>query len=516
MKVKSIQINNLKGFVNSGQIQLSPSINILVGANNSGKSTILKACYLLQAQSQDIGANQASSYLIKNRRKGINNTDVIVLFDKIELKYIRVTPQIADENGNFKPEVVLRSLNSNFSAQIINIVSHNPSHPFPFISNREPYNFIYPFFSKRKSTTFTENININNAIEVKEDFQNLYAKISRISNTDYPANPIYRKACQEILRFNVSSSLSTGGIQAGLIVSNLEYIPLDEMGEGTTNLLGLIVDLCIAEDKLFLIEELENDIHPKALKALLELIIEKSETNQFIISTHSNIVTKQLGGKENSKIFQVEMNIIDRMPTSTINEVPNTPESRIKVLKDLGYELYDFEMWQAYLILEESSAERIIRDFLIPIFVPELITKLKTIAANGVDDLEPRFNDFLRLFVFIHTTNTYKDKAWIYADGDKAGLDSVAELKSRFETWDASHFNTFTKLNFEEYYPERFKEKADKALAIQNKTDKFRAKGELVKEVINWANANKNLAATEFSKSAEEVISILISLNEKI
>ena len=41
------------------------------------------------------------------------------------------------------------------------------------------------------------------------------------------------------------------------------------MGEGVANIVGLLVDLCLAENKLFLIEEPENDIHPKALKGLL-------------------------------------------------------------------------------------------------------------------------------------------------------------------------------------------------------------------------------------------------------
>jgi AAA15 family ATPase/GTPase len=49
------------------------------------------------------------------------------------------------------------------------------------------------------------------------------------------------------------------------------------MGEGFRNLLPLIVNLCVADGNLFLLEEPENDIHPTALKALLELILAKAE-----------------------------------------------------------------------------------------------------------------------------------------------------------------------------------------------------------------------------------------------
>jgi predicted ATPase len=34
------------------------------------------------------------------------------------------------------------------------------------------------------------------------------------------------------------------------------------MGEGVMNILGLIVHLAIAENRLFLVEEPENDVHP--------------------------------------------------------------------------------------------------------------------------------------------------------------------------------------------------------------------------------------------------------------
>ena len=50
----------------------------------------------------------------------------------------------------------------------------------------------------------------------------------------------------------------------------------------------MLAEITLAKNKLFLIEEPENDLHPKALKALLELILESSASNQFVISTHSN------------------------------------------------------------------------------------------------------------------------------------------------------------------------------------------------------------------------------------
>jgi len=145
------------------------------------------------------------------------------------------------------------------------------------------------------------------------------------------------------------------------------------MGEGVANALGLIVDLCIAKNKVFLIEEPENDIHPTALKGLLDLVAVKAATNQFIITTHSNIVVKHLGSQPESKLFDVDMILdADGLPTASVTEVGETVEDRRTVLESLGYELHHVDLWDYWLFLEESSAEKIIRTYLIPWFAPSL------------------------------------------------------------------------------------------------------------------------------------------------
>ncbi len=67
--------------------------------------------------------------------------------------------------------------------------------------------------------------------------------------------------------------MSTIAIQNGQIVGTPigkhGSIPITAMGEGIPHLLALINDLCLAENKLFLIEEPENDIHPKRVGTIL-------------------------------------------------------------------------------------------------------------------------------------------------------------------------------------------------------------------------------------------------------
>ena len=257
---------------------------------------------------------------------------------------------------------------------------------------------------------------------------------------------------------------------------------------------------------------------PKALKKLLELIIQKSKTNQFLITTHSNIVLKYLGAQASSKIFQVSMELIDRLPTSRIREIENTPEERQTVLEDLGYEFFDIDFWSAWLILEESSAEKIIREYLIDWFVPELKGKLRTFSARSLSEVEPKFDDFNRLFVFLHLQSIYRNRAWILIDEGNQESEVIQKLKDKYcsSGWSEESFLQFSEHDFEKYYPEAFNKDIEIISGELNKQKKRTKKKELLESVEAWIKEDENRAKTAFKKSASEVIIILKKIAHKI
>src|SRR5207249_1274209 len=60
--------------VDSGEIEFSKSVNLLVGQNNSGKSTILRSLYLLQPA--DPGGNYVGDFSAKYRRRGVGEMEI--------------------------------------------------------------------------------------------------------------------------------------------------------------------------------------------------------------------------------------------------------------------------------------------------------------------------------------------------------------------------------------------------------------------------------------------------------
>ncbi|MEH2072592.1 MAG: ATP-binding protein [Nostoc sp.] len=498
MWISEINLTNFRCFSDMS-IELSKGINLIIGSNNSGKSSLLKSILWLQ---KGFGLDY------KDLRISQNNGYVQVWIKEVNQDFLNRNP---GQEVLFK----LNILRNNTALYLITNAGETFLTTNDFqteqIFNEEPRNFIYPYLSKRKVAGFHESINLSAANSVRGDLYNLYAKIDRISNSQMPANEQYVQACQDIIGFQVTSTPSPNGKQAAYIVSNQENIPLDAMGEGVANLVGLIVDLCMAENKLFLIEEPENDVHPKALKKLLNLITNKSINNQFIITSHSNIVAKYLGAYPNSKLFSVSMEFQNRLPTSYIEEIDNTPEARRQVLEELGYDFFDFDLWSAWLILEESSAERIIRDYLIPWFFPELKGRLRTYSANSLSEVETKFKDFDKLFVFLHLQPIYKNLAWVVVDAGEEEAKIIEKLKSKYTSsgWNESNFLQFSEHDFEKYYPQEFQGKVDIILQMSGGKHRQQNKKVLLEEVINWISNNPKEAKDAFQDSASDVIQVL-------
>ncbi len=287
MWIPKIVLKDIRSFEALTTIELSKGINLLVGPNNSGKSTIAYSVLPIQ------GGHSLGS---KDVRAGVETGGSIEI-------------SVEEVDTNILPKGVSRAV---FAIKKDGTAYSGVSHggaaiALKPITQAEPVNFIYPYLSKRKVSNYREDITEAIVNSISGDLSNLYAKVDRVSNPELPAYKYYVEACKKTLGCTITSLPSSGGKKACYVIDNFTNITIDNMGEGVASILGLLVDLCVAENKLFVIEEPENDIHPKALKGLMDLIIQKSENNQFIITTHSNIVVRYLGSEAATKIFSVCM-----------------------------------------------------------------------------------------------------------------------------------------------------------------------------------------------------------------
>lgn len=475
---------------------------MLIGQNNAGKSILIRCLNLIQngaltRQDLRIGAE-------------LGSIDIAVSDPMRTLRNIGL--DATEANLQFR----LPSNSNAVSREALFTGGNRAS--IGSYPQREPNNAIYPFLAKRKVMTYDEVVNEPKANEVLENFTYLVAKVDRLTTPSHQLFEEFRNSCRNIIGFEIDSVTSPGGHRVGFPVGRTGSITLDTMGEGVPHLLALIADLCIADDKIFLLEEPENDLHPRALKSLLGLIIDKSTRNQFIVTTHSNIVARYLGSVDGAKTFLVQLRFENQIPTSDYLAVPEEPEARREVLEELGYEMTDYDLWDAWLVLEESSAERLLKEFFIPAFTPGLNGRLRTVAAGGIDGVEAKFDDFNRLFLFTHLTPSYRNRAWVVVDSGARGIEVVAELSRRYVPggWTPNHFRVLGRQDFEQYYPPAFAADAAAALAIKDKRQRHAAKTSLLYGVLEWIAADRNRAIEEFSKSAQEIVDLLREIEEAL
>jgi AAA domain, putative AbiEii toxin, Type IV TA system len=493
-------IRNLRSVEEITDLALG-QISVFVGPNNSGKSSILQSVLALQSGT-GMGAAQV--------RLGADMASAVHRFTDLQgfSGFGEVRPDRAAQ-----VEVTIERT----GAIGVTVQQEGPPDRVDQIPAREPDHLIVPLLSQRRPERFEEQMNAETSFGVYPNLRFLGAKLFRIVQPGHPSNPYFSEACQKILGVPISMVQSANGSVPGVFVGATDAIPLSEMGAGVAHIVGLLADLALAEGKIVLIEEPESDLHPAALHALLELIGESAKRNQFLVSTHSNIVLRYLGSLDDALIYYVDSDQRGAWPPRTVvREVRPEPGARGEVLIELGYELSDFEFYEGWLFLEEASAESIIRDHLIPWFTPGLAGRLRTVSAKGSSRVGPIFDDFNRLVLFTHLEERYRNRAWVIVDGDKSGAAVVEKLRKSYKAWDADHFQALGEPNFERYYPDRFNSQAAEALSHSDAGMRRDGKRELLHGVLAWIAAEPEPARAEFEKSAAEPIALLRSIETEL
>ena len=500
MKLSELQIGGIRCFAEPMTINPHDKCNVFVGKNNSGKTTLLRSILTLQGfpfDNEDIRASYKGSSYIFYRFKDVKPGTTMNLN--------------LEGHPNFSIVKILRSLGTAIPSATKKI-----DHSVALFVGSRPSHCIVPFLAKRKATSFDQNVSLGPQSTITGTLSALYSRIDLLATAGHPDHEKFKQATQEIIGLPITTKASGAGKIAGFYIDRNNFVQLERMGDGVSEMIALIVELCIEQDKIFILEEPETNLHPLGLKRLLGLVREASSSNQFFISTHSNIVVRELGDPKDGRVFRVARADEDVSSPSIVEEVDNTAQARTELLKELGYEFADLHLFEAWLFLEESSAERIIRDVLIPNFVPTLAGKLRTYSAGGVEKVEPSIDDFQRLMTFVHLSEVYHDRMFVRVDGDQRGQTVVEKLKTRFPRLNDEHLAAFSLPQIEHYYPSVFADKVSAILGITDRKRKMLAKNELLTEVLGWTAQDLRATIPEWRSSAKELIELLRLIERKI
>jgi putative ATP-dependent endonuclease of OLD family len=334
MHIEKVIVENFKSFKGRFQINLESGINILVGNNGCGKSTILEGIHLALSgliRGKSI-KNDLSEYLFNNEtvREYIESLShyqtpkapphvlIEIYWDKDSLPELKGDGNSSKENA---PGVYLKiEFDESFNSEYSEFIKKSPIKSLPI----EYYKVSWGTFAREIGIT-TRSIPFKSALidSSETKFQNgsdLY--ISRIIRDRMTPEQFVDVSQEHRLMKdtfdtssaikNINQSLNEGisdNIQLSVDLSPrnswentlivcLNEIPFHYIGKGDQAIIK--TKLALGHKKavnadLILLEEPENHLSFSKLNALIDSIDQGPDGKQFLISTHSSFVANKLG-----------------------------------------------------------------------------------------------------------------------------------------------------------------------------------------------------------------------------
>lgn len=455
MRIQKIFIQNFKG-IESFDLELNSDLNIVVGNNETGKSTILEAIYLclsgvyrgrkIQGDLSPYIFNKKTydSYLeqLRNGEAPEIPKLIIELYLHTEEDVVRFQG-INNTKGENVPGIKIEiEFNDEFSEEYMNYVADIenvktiPTEYYkvnwfsfanhPLTRRSIPTNATLidtTTIRLQYGTDYYLNRIINDQLTPKErtELSIEYRKLKEsfadqesivAINTRLAAN---RGQISE-KEMKVSIDISSKSSWEANLTPYLDEIPFEFTGKGDQSIskMLLAIERQGEYSDIILIEEPENHLSFSNMSRLINKIKEKCEGKQILITTHSTYVANKLG-LENLILLGPDHE------STKLNELPDDTQGYFKKLP--GYDTLRFILAKKAILVEGPSDE---------LFLQKSYQKLndnKLPIENGVDIISVRGLSFKR---FLQIAQIIKNDVIVVTDNDGNYIEKVQNKYEEF------------------------------------------------------------------------------------
>ncbi len=301
--IEQIKIENFRG-LDKFEILNFGQINLFVGKNNCGKSSILESVFLSAGMSNPLLPTNVNNF--RGLNKSVN--DLKYIFHKLKFDKIPVFAIRTDENIERKLEIH-PVFKQNFKNDNIQKNSEdelflmNTSTSIPSISG------IDLIFTKKEkhsklqkgksSFSFVneQEIKINQEKKYQEKMQAVYiASDSKEKNALPRFSEIVKRKKENTILSALqkidSKIISIQALPDGLYLNHIDFeelIPSNLAGDGIRRYLNIVTTVAEKPNSIILIDEIENGLHFSAHSALWNSILSLSKdlNIQLFITTHN-------------------------------------------------------------------------------------------------------------------------------------------------------------------------------------------------------------------------------------
>lgn len=451
IKIDRLVILNYKKFANF-EIEFHEGLNIIVGNNDEGKSTILEAVNLALT-------GTLNGRIIKNEiSENIFNVDIVKKYIEalkttpIDLPNILIELYLSGDGidelkGNNNSKRVDTSgisfkiqFDENYKKEYESFIKTTPK-SLPV----EYYKVDWVSFARSSVTSRSiplkaalidsstnrfqngSDIYISRIIKesLEEDELISLAQSYRNLKDDFEQNELIKEINQKIAdngdisnkKVSIAADMSVKNSWENILTTCVDDIPFTQIGKGEQCIVK--TNLALAHKKtqtanVVLMEEPENHLSHSNLNVLTHLIEKKCSDKQIIISTHSNFVANKLGL---DKII-----LLSNSKTFALSELSKEDSAYFMALP--GYDTLRMILSNKAILVEGPSDELIVQKAF------QYKNNNKLPIEDGIDVISVRglsFKRFLRIAAII------KKKVAVVTDNDD---DYDAYIKEKYKEFD--------------------------------------------------------------------------------
>lgn len=377
---KKISIEGLRGFSQKRELLLSipngelgSGLTVLVGPNNSGKSTIIEAFKALNS----VKSYNKPSFTEGKRNKASNDRVKITLEHNnggtLTLK--------TSEHGGSETEIV----ENNLQPHNVNIF---------VIKSRRTFE---PYFSKNtwSRNDFFQNDNFES--QRSANYNNFSYRLFNINQSPDAFNEVLIKVLNPLPNWTIDQS-DNGNYYIKFNYDN-HYHSSEGAGEGLLSIFTIIDALYDSnEGDIIVIDEPELSLHPSLQKKLSELLLEYSSNRQIVVSTHSPYFISWQALINGGSLARV----IRKSNGSEINQLESTQIDSIKSLlgnlfnpHTLGTDAKEIFFLEDNIILVEGQEDVVYLKKILQILAINISANFFGWGIGGAGNLE-RILDLLK------------------------------------------------------------------------------------------------------------------------
>lgn len=291
MLIKKLTIEGLRGFSEKTEIEFAvpdkvncgSGLTILVGPNNSGKSTVIEAVHLLNNHNNIIPSAARS---IKT-----NGKIYICVEDPVGNKRLI---ESRDDNGAF----IRKKINDN-------VVEHWSDKMDAFIlSSKRAFSSTFHNNSVRSRRDYFGNISDSDYRNENHLNSNFGGRLLSIYENRSEFDNCLEKVLSPCPKWKIEAQ-DSNSLYLEFLFDDVKHSS-NGAGDGYINIFNIIDALYdSSEDNVILIDEPEISLHPDLQRKLFSLLVEYSKDKQIIVSTHSTYFVDWNVLSENAKIIRL-------------------------------------------------------------------------------------------------------------------------------------------------------------------------------------------------------------------